>query len=88
MYPISCNLSRHQISRPDLIYILCDIVDEYGVDHSLIDFEITESADFADVQYLIEVLNQLKDKGYPWMILELDIPVWRCLRICHLTLSR
>ena len=51
-------------SRPDLIYILCDIVDEYGVDHSLIDFEITESADFADVQYLIEVLNQLKDKGF------------------------
>ena len=64
LYPISCNLSRHQISRPDLIYILCDIVDEYGVDHSLIDFEITESADFADVQYLIEVLNQLKDKGF------------------------
>lgn len=64
LYPISCNLSRHHISRPDLIYILCDIVDEYGVDHSLIDFEITESADFADVQYLIEVLNQLKDKGF------------------------
>ncbi len=64
LYPISCNLSRHQISRPDLIYILCDIVDEYGVDHSLIDFEITESADFADVQYLIEVLNQLKEKGF------------------------
>ncbi|MDD6405722.1 MAG: GGDEF domain-containing phosphodiesterase [Clostridiales bacterium] len=64
LYPISCNLSRHQISRPDLIYILCDIVDEYGVDHSLIDFEITESADFADVQYLIKVLNELKEKGF------------------------
>ena len=64
LYPISCNLSRHQISRPDLIYILCDIVDEYGVDHSLIDFEITESADFADVQYLIKVLKDLKAEGF------------------------
>ena len=64
LFPISCNLSRHQISRPDLIYVLCDIVDEYGVDHSLIDFEITESADFADVQYLIKVLNELKDNGF------------------------
>ena len=64
LYPISCNLSRHQISRPDLIYILCDIVDEYGVNHSLIDFEITESADFADVQYLIKVLKDLKAEGF------------------------
>ena len=64
LFPISCNLSRHQISRPDLIYVLCDIVDEYGVDHSLIDFEITESADFADVQYLIKVLNELKNNGF------------------------
>ena len=43
---------------------MCDIVDEYEVDHSLIDFEITESADFADVQYLIKVLNDLKAKGF------------------------
>ena len=34
------------------------------MDHSLIDFEITESADFADVQYLIKVLNELKEKGF------------------------
>lgn len=26
LFPISVNLSRHQIARPDLIYILCDIV--------------------------------------------------------------
>jgi EAL domain-containing protein (putative c-di-GMP-specific phosphodiesterase class I) len=64
LFPISCNLSRHQLVRPDLIYILCDIVDEYGVDHSLIDFEITESADFQDTGYLIKVLNEIKEKGF------------------------
>ena len=64
LYPISCNLSRHQLVRPDLIYILCDIVDEYGIDHELIDFEITESADFQDTAYLIEVLKEIKAKGF------------------------
>lgn len=64
LYPISCNLSRHQLVRPDLIFILCDIVDEYGVDHSLIDFEITESADFQDTAYLIEVLKEIKARGF------------------------
>ncbi|MGN0394078.1 MAG: EAL domain-containing protein [Coprococcus sp.] len=64
LHPISVNLSRHQIARPDLIYILCDIVDEYGVDHSLIDFEITESAEFSDMNYLIGVLNDIKAQGF------------------------
>ncbi|MBO5260651.1 MAG: EAL domain-containing protein [Coprococcus sp.] len=86
LFPISCNLSRHQLTRPDLIYILCDIVDEYDVDHSLIDFEITESADFADVKYLIKVLNELKAQnfrismddfgtGYSSMALLKDMPL-------------
>lgn len=64
LFPISVNLSRHQIARPDLIYILCDIVDEYGVPHSLIDFEITESAEFSDMSYLIGVLNDIKAQGF------------------------
>lgn len=64
LYPISVNLSRHQIVRPDLIYILCDIVDEYNVDHGLIDFEITESAEFNDMDYLIKVLHEIKKEGF------------------------
>lgn len=64
LHPISVNLSRHQIIQPDLIFILCDIVDEYGVDHSLIDFEITESAEFHDMDYLISVLHEIKKQGF------------------------
>lgn len=64
LFPISVNLSRHQISRPDLIYILCDIVDEYGVEHGLIDFEITESAEFSDTNFLISVLKDIKAQGF------------------------
>ena len=58
------NLSRHQIVRPDLIYILCDIADEYNVNHGLIDFEITESAEFNDMDYLIKVLHEIKKEGF------------------------
>jgi EAL domain-containing protein (putative c-di-GMP-specific phosphodiesterase class I)/GGDEF domain-containing protein len=64
LFPISCNLSRHQLVRPDFLYILCDIVDEFDVDHELIDFEITESAEFTDMGYLIKVLNDIKAQGF------------------------
>jgi EAL domain-containing protein (putative c-di-GMP-specific phosphodiesterase class I) len=34
------------------------------VDHELIDFEITESAEFTDMGYLIKVLNDIKAQGF------------------------
>ena len=32
--------------------------------HSLIDFELTESATYEDKEYLIQVLQKLRDKGF------------------------
>lgn len=45
LLPISVNLSRKSLVRPDLVDHLTAIVDKYGVEHNLIDFELTESAE-------------------------------------------
>ena len=42
MYPISVNLSRKSIGNPQLVEKITAIVDEYGVDYFLTDFELTE----------------------------------------------
>lgn len=64
LYPISVNLSRKRIERKDLIEHLCGIVDSYGIDHSLIDFELTESAVYNNQKYMLDILSQLKDRGF------------------------
>ena len=40
------------------------IVDSYGVDHKLIDFELTESATYDDKEHMINVLNELRANGF------------------------
>lgn len=64
LYPISVNLSRKSMGDPDLVEHLTGIVDEYGVEHELIDFELTESAAYDNQDYMISVLKALKDKGF------------------------
>ena len=64
LYPISVNLSRKRMRNPDLIHHLVTIVDKYGIDHSLIDFELTESAAYDNQKYLIKVIRDLKDAGF------------------------
>lgn len=62
LFPISVNLSRSQMDDRNLIAHLTQIVDSYGVDHSLIDFELTESATYDDMDYMIQVLDDLRKK--------------------------
>lgn len=64
LYPISVNLSRKSLGDIGLTDRLTGIVDEYGVDHSLIDFELTESAVHDNQKYLISVMNDLKGRGF------------------------
>lgn len=64
LFPISVNLSRSQMDDRNLIAHLTQIVDSYGVDHSLIDFELTESATYDDMDYMIQVLDDLRKKGF------------------------
>lgn len=64
LFPVSVNLSRKRLENPELIEHLTAIVDSYGVDHSLIDFELTESAAYDDQTYMITVIKKLKELGF------------------------
>lgn len=64
LYPISVNLSRNRLYDECIIEHLMGIVDSYGVDHQLIDFELTESATYDDKEHMINVLNELRTNGF------------------------
>lgn len=64
LFPISVNLSRKHMERPYLVAQLTGIVDSYGVDHSLIEFELTESVAYDNQKYLVSVMNELRNKGF------------------------
>ncbi len=64
LHPISVNLSRKSMGDHDLVEHLTAIVDGYGVDRSLIDFELTESAAYDNQDYMISVIKALKERGF------------------------
>lgn len=64
LYPVSVNLSRSRMYDENLIEKLVGVVDSYGVDHDLIDFELTESATYDDMQHMLSVLQELRDRGF------------------------
>ena len=64
LYPISVNLSRSRLYNENLIDNLVSIVDYYGVDHKLIDFELTESATYDNMEHMLSVLEELRSRGF------------------------
>ena len=64
LYPISVNLSRKQIEKVNIVDHLREIVDSYEVDHSLIDFELTESATIDNTETIQDILEKLKALGF------------------------
>ena len=64
LYPISVNLSRSRLDDQRLIDNLVTIVDHYGIDHKLIDFELTESATYDNTEHMLSVLEELRSRGF------------------------
>ena len=64
LFPISVNLSRSRLYNENLIDNLVSIVDSFGVDHSLIDFELTESATYDNMEHMLSVLEDLRSRGF------------------------
>lgn len=64
LYPISVNLSRSRLDDQRLIDNLVAIVDHYGIDHKLIDFELTESATYDNTEHMLSVLEELRSRGF------------------------
>jgi EAL domain-containing protein (putative c-di-GMP-specific phosphodiesterase class I) len=64
IYPVSVNLSRSRLYDEKLIDKLVGIVDSYGVEHHYIDFELTESATYDNMEHMISVLQELRNRGF------------------------
>lgn len=61
---INVNLSVIQCLKPGFFQHILNIVDSYKVDHSLINFEITESVGAEDYEALSFIAHQLKAAGF------------------------
>lgn len=66
---VSVNLSRIHLYDSELVTKLVEIVDTYKVPHELIEFELTETVLFDELEYLLEVMTKLKEAGF---ILSMD----------------
>ena len=67
--PVSVNISRVDIEMMDVISVLDGIVNKYHLDPELLHLEITESAYMQDIDKIIDVVSQLKNKGF---MIEMD----------------
>lgn len=67
--PISVNVSRKDMYKPNLPQILLDIVHKHGLEPRHLHLEITESAYVENPDQLLEVVEQLKNAGF---MIEMD----------------
>lgn len=61
---VSLNFSRRTFMEENLIDKINAIVDRFGIEHSLLEIEITESMGDVDRRALIEIGKQLRASGY------------------------
>ncbi len=61
--PVSVNISRADFDYCDPVKIVTEALDEYGVRHSLMAVEITESAFMVDTGFLKEAIDRFHDAG-------------------------
>ncbi len=61
---VSINLSAKQVSQPDLVKSVSEVVKRYGIKAEQIKLEITESAVMDDIETAIGKLKELGDLGF------------------------
>lgn len=61
---INVNLSVIQCIRPGFFEHITEIVNEYKIEHSMLNFEITESVGAEDYHVLSQVAKKLKSQGF------------------------
>ncbi|RDB64602.1 hypothetical protein C1878_01780 [Gordonibacter sp. 28C] len=61
--PVSVNISRADLYAIDVVDTLEGLVQNYGLDHHLLELEITESA-YAEDEKMAEAANDLKELGF------------------------
>jgi diguanylate cyclase (GGDEF)-like protein len=60
---IAVNLSARQLTDPNLVDSIADVLRETELDPAFLEIEITESSVMADVEHSISVLRKLKELG-------------------------
>lgn len=61
--PISVNYSRRHLEEENLVERTLEIIDRYGVDHHLIEIELTESDDFQNYEIMSHIIDKFKENG-------------------------
>ncbi|HOE09685.1 MAG TPA: EAL domain-containing protein, partial [Treponemataceae bacterium] len=64
LFPLSVNLSRYTIGVPHFLDKALKIVEKYGVEPALIDFELTETAVYDNQEFVIDIMNKIKRSGF------------------------
>lgn len=62
--PVSVNVSRAHFVQDNLVEKFCNMVDSYGTSHKIIEFEVTESAFLDDKKSMINVVTDLRKRGF------------------------
>lgn len=62
--PVSVNQSRAHLDNPTYVSDLIHEVDQYGLDHSLLEFEMTESIFLSNLTHLKAVVSELRKAGF------------------------
>lgn len=62
--PIGVNFSRLHLEDPSFIETLSSMADQYGVPHSLLEIELTESVVFGNLERMKQVIDGLHEKGF------------------------
>lgn len=62
--PISVNISRIDFYMPSLVDTICDLCHKYDIPYRYIQLEITESAYFEDMKFVVRQLQLLQERGF------------------------
>ena len=64
LLPISVNVSRVQLTNRNLVKNIANTVREHEIPFQYIDLELTESAAFDNMSYLLETMKEIEQKGF------------------------
>lgn len=62
--PVSINLSAKQLEDSDHLHKIYQIIVDSGIDHSLINFEITETSAMRDVDHSLKIMKKMKEENF------------------------
>lgn len=64
LIPISVNMSKTQLYSNNMLEQIINIVNNYDIDRKYVEFELTETMAYEDINYMISIMNQLRNEGF------------------------